>query len=127
MADSVVLNFTTPKHGAGRHPRVLWNETFHQTVEKDRDRKKESEKEKARERDSEEDERGAPPERVKGLGQEAFWIASRVGGALYVLRDDYQFFRISVGGGDNATAKLNKSKKLAQLVLKKLGPLVPEG
>ena len=37
----------------------------------------------AGERDEEEE--GARPERVNGLGEEAFWLASRVGGALYVL------------------------------------------
>jgi len=53
--------------------------------------------------------------------------ASRVGGALYVERDDYIFFRVSIGGADNASTKLNKSKRLAQLILKKLGPVAPEG
>lgn len=129
MANSVVLNVTTPRRGSGaRIPGVVWEETFHKDAEKDRDRDRDRKKEKASERRGEaEEEEGPPPERIKGLGQEAFWLASRVGGALYVKRDDHTFFRISIGGGDNASTKLNKSKRLAQLVLKKLGPVVPEG
>ena len=56
---------------------------------------------------------------MNGLGDEAFWIGSRVGGALYVLKKDL-FFRISVGGAGDEKAKLNKSRTLAQNVLKRL-------
>jgi len=129
MANSVVLSVTTPKRGGGsRIPGVFWEETFHKDGEKERDRKRDRDrtKEKAPER-GEAEEEGPPPERIKGLGQEAFWSASRVGGALYVKRNDNILFRISVGGADNASSKLNKSKKLAQLILKKLGPLLREG
>ena len=129
MANSIVLNVTTPKRGSGsRNPGVFWDETFTKAAEKDRDRNRDRDRksEKPPVRGAEEEE-GAPPERIKGLGQEAFWSASRVGGALYVKRDDYIFFRISIGGADNASTKLNKSKRLAQLILKKLGPVVGEG
>ena len=129
MANSVVLSVTTPKRGGGsRIPGVFWEETFHKDGEKERDRKRDRDrtKEKAPER-GEAEEVGPPPERIKGLGQEAFWSASRVGGALYVKRNDHILFRISVGGADNASSKLNKSKRLAQLILKKLGPLLREG
>jgi len=129
VANSIVLNVTTPKRGSGsRNPGVFWDETFTKAAEKDRDRNRDRDRksEKPPVRGAEEEE-GAPPERIKGLGQEAFWSASRVGGALYVKRDDYIFFRISIGGADNASTKLNKSKRLAQLILKKLGPVVGEG
>jgi len=129
MANSVVLSVTTPKRGGGsRIPGVFWEETFHKDAKKDRESKRDRDqkKEKASER-GEEEEEGAPPERIKGLGQEAFWSASRVGGALYVKRDDIILFRISVGGADNASTKLNKSKRLAQQILKKLGPVLREG
>jgi hypothetical protein len=127
MANSVVLNVTTPKQG-GRIPGVFWEETFHKDAGKDH----ESERDRDRKREKlpvrgEEEEEGALPERIKGLGQEAFWSASQVGGALYVKRDDHIFFRISIGGTDNASTKLNKSKRLAQVILKKLGPVVREG
>ena len=42
-----------------------------------------------------------------------------MGGALYVLKKD-QFLRLSVGGSADARTKLNKSKMLAQQILKKL-------
>jgi len=125
--NSIVLNVTAAREGAGgRNPRDFWEDTFREADEREREgrnkseREREKQKDKAKERRAgEEEEEGLPPERVKGLGDEAFWSASRVGGALYVLKKD-QFFRISIGGAANAQAKLNKSKTLAQKVLNKL-------
>jgi hypothetical protein len=129
MADSVVLNVTTATERAGApNPRDFWERTFREADEKDREGKKsererekqKDQKDKAKERRAgEEEEEALPPERVKGLGDEAFWSASRIGGALYVLKND-QFFRISIGGSADARAKLNRSKMLAQIILKKL-------
>ena len=130
MANSVVVNVTTAREVAGaRNPRDFWEETFREADEADREGKSKSEREREREkarkekakerREGEEEEEGAPPERVKGLGDEAFWNASRIGGALYVLKKD-QYFRISVGGAGDAGTKLNKSKTLAQKILQKL-------
>ena len=125
MANSVVLNVTTSIERAGApNPRDFWERTFREADEKERaggksERGRDQPKEKARERRAGEEEEGAPPEEVKGLGDEAFWSASRVGGALYVLKKD-QFFRISIGGAGDAQTKLNKSRTLAQKVLKKL-------
>ena len=131
MANSVVLNVTTPKDEPGaRTPKAFWEQTFGGDEEKERtgkgerDREKEKQKDKARSQPAERGEEGeekeaAPPERVKGLGDEAFWVASPVGGAIYVLKNDL-FFRISVGGAGDQKTKLNKSKLLAEKVLKKL-------
>lgn len=127
MANSVVLNVTTATERAGApNPRDFWERTFREADEKEREGKNKSErdrdmqKDKAKDRrEGEEEEEAVPPERVKGLGDEAFWSASRVGGALYVLNKD-QFFRISIGGASDARTKLNKSKALAQKILKKL-------
>ena len=128
MANSVVLNVTTAIERAGvRSPRDFWEETFREADEKDREPKNKTEREREKEKDKAkprragegEEEEGLPPERVKGLGDEAFWTASRVGGALYVLKKD-RFFRISIGGAANAQAKLSKSKTLAQKILNKL-------
>jgi hypothetical protein len=127
MAKSVVVNVTTATERAGApHPRDFWERTFREADEKDREgkskseREREKEKDKAKERrEGQEEEEGLPPERVKDLGDEAFWSASRIGGALYVLKND-QFFRISIGGSADARTKLNKSKMLAQSILKKL-------
>ncbi|HSQ23087.1 MAG TPA: hypothetical protein VLN44_01685 [Pyrinomonadaceae bacterium] len=126
MANSVVLNVTTATERAGApNPRDFWERTLRQADEKGREGKKsegerEKQNDKARQgREGGEEEEGLPPERVKGLGDEAFWSASRVGGALYVLKKD-QFFRLSIGGSADARTKLNKSKMLAQQILKKL-------
>lgn len=125
IANSVVLNVTTATDHAGApNPRDFWERTFREADEKDREGKKPSnpdrdKKDKAKEGREGEEEEGAPPEKVKGLGDEAFWSASRIGGALYVLKGD-KFFRISIGGAGTAQTKLNKSKTLAEKVLKKL-------
>ena len=125
MANSVVLNVTTSAERAGApNPRDFWERTFREADEKERagskgGRGRDQPKDKATERREGEEEEGAAPEKVNGLGDEAFWSASRVGGALYVLKQD-QFFRISIGGAGDAQTKLNKSKTLAQKVLKKL-------
>ena len=123
--NSVVVNVTTAKDAVGApNPRDFWEGTFGKEAgeEKDQEKKREKEKPKkpeAGERREEEGEEAAKPEKVNGLGDEAFWIGSRVGGALYVLKKDL-FFRISVGGAGDEKAKLNKSKTLAQNVLKRL-------
>src|ERR1700726_2509083 len=89
-----------------RDPKEFWKETF-------RGEKKE---EKGR---GEGEEKAPPPEEMHGVGEDAFWLRKRVGGELYVLKGN-SLVRISVvGAGDKAT-KIDKSKKLAQMVLKRL-------
>ncbi len=126
--NSVVVNVTTGKDAAGApKPRDFWEGTFGKEAgeEQDRDKKRDKEKEKAKKpaagerREEEGEEAAAKPEKVDGLGEEAFWIGSRIGGALYVLKKDL-FFRISVGGAGDEKAKLNKSRTLAQNMLKRL-------
>lgn len=115
-SNSVVLNVTTASEdGPARSPRVFWKDTFGRKEEKGKERKREA---KDKGKDGEEEET-IPPEKVAGLGEDAYWIASRVGGALYVLKKDV-FFRISVGGAGDAKSKLKKSKTLAQQVLKRI-------
>jgi hypothetical protein len=89
-----------------RDPKEFWKETFH----------REKNEEKGRE---EEQKKTAPPEKIDGLGDEAFWLGNRFGGELYVLKGD-SFFRISVGGAGDKAAKIDKSKKLAQMILKRI-------
>ncbi len=99
-ANSVVINLTMQKPG-GKSVKELWEGMF--------------EKGKA----GEEEEDQAKPEKISGLGQESFWLASRVGGALFVLKKD-TIFRISVGGAGDVKTKLNKSKTLASKALARL-------
>ena len=57
--------------------------------------------------------------KIDGLGDEAFWTGTRVGGALYVLKGNC-YIRISVGGAGSPEQKIEKSKTLAADVLKRL-------
>ena len=66
-----------------------------------------------------EEEKSIPPKKIDGVGDEAFWIGNRVGGALYVLKKD-AFIRISIGGPDNEESKIKKLKALAEKALPRL-------
>ena len=59
-----------------------------------------------------------PPEPIPGLGDEAFWLAGRRGGALYVRKHD-SVLRVTVGEAD-VKAQMEKSKALARKILKRL-------
>jgi hypothetical protein len=102
-SNSVVLTVTRKADG-GRDPSGSWREMFH--PEKPRAKKEEGEEEKG-------------PLVVEGLGDEAFWTGSRVGGALYVLKGNC-YLRISVGGAGDQAQKIEKSKTLAESALKRL-------
>ena len=125
--NSISLVVTQRGDGAdGRDPKEFWEATFDRESEgereKERDKKseKDREKEKARDKDREEEEEEAvPPQKIAGVGDEAFWTGSRVGGALYVLKDS-TYLRVSVGGAGNQQSKISKSKALARLALKRL-------
>ena len=80
------------------------------------EKSKEKEKE---EREEREERAGAGLRRIEGLGDEAYWDASAVGGGLYVLKGD-SYFRLSVGGPDTQAVRVEKLKKLARSVLRRL-------
>jgi hypothetical protein len=104
--NSVVLTVT--QRGAGqdaREPKESWQDIFH--------------REKASEKKEEGEEREREPQKIEGVGDEAFWVGNRVGGALYVLNAN-TYIRISVGGAGDQAQKTEKSKTLAQSVLKRL-------
>jgi hypothetical protein len=60
-----------------------------------------------------------PPQKISGVGDEAYWTASRVGGALYVLKGN-TYLRISIGGSSDQASQTKKSKTLAQKALARL-------
>jgi len=119
---SLAVTQSDPHSSAKRSPRDFWKETFGRRFagqEKEREgdqEKKESLRDQAR---KEEREESTPPKKIDGIGDEAYWIATRVAGALYVLKND-MFIRISVGGPDKEETKINKSKALAQKALERL-------
>jgi hypothetical protein len=59
------------------------------------------------------------PERVRGLGDEAFWTGNPRLGGLYVLRKD-AMLRLSVGGNDPKAKKLRRLTALARLALRRM-------
>ena len=106
---------------AARDPREFWRETFHRDRKSEKERERE-EKEKGREKrrsEEEEEGEGAPPLKVSGVGDEAFWVGSRVAGALYVLKGN-SYLRVSIGGAGAQKEKIQKSKDLGQRVAARL-------
>lgn len=101
ITNSVVLNVTTPKE-RGKSVKEIWRTTHAEP----RRRKKSEEKESL-------------PEKISGVGEDAYWEASGIAGALYVLKKDV-ILRISVGGAGDSRSKLEKSKTLAQKALARL-------
>jgi hypothetical protein len=115
--NSISLSVTQKGDGAdGRDPKEFWEATFDR--ESEGEKEKERDKKSAKERE-EENEEAAPPQKIAGVGDEAFWTGSRVGGALYVLKGS-TYLRVSVGGAGDQQSKINKSKALARLALKRL-------
>jgi len=118
---SVMLTERNPNAQGAESIKEYWERTFgkdENKSEREREREREERKKEVR-REGEEEEEGAPLEPVRGVGDEAFWSASRVGGALYVLKRD-RYLRISVGGADGVEIKLKKSKALALKALKRM-------
>lgn len=106
-SESIIVTVTQKtKDADARDPKQSWEEIFH--VDKAR----------ASSRKEEENEATAP-QKITGLGDEAFWAPRRFGGKLYVLKDNL-YISVSVGGAGDQTTKLQKSKALAEIVLKRL-------
>ncbi len=106
------------RRGSGkgaRSSRQMWEETFH----RDKEEKVIARRRKA-DREKEGEEKEIPsPEPIHGVGDEAFWIPQRFGGILHVLKGNV-YFTISTGGSGDQAAKIQKSKMLAAIVLKRL-------
>ena len=114
FTNSISLAITQRAASPGaRDPREVWKETFHSGKE----RKKEADREKDREK--EEGEESKPPQPISGIGDEAFWTASRAAGVLYVLKGS-SYVRISIGGRGDPQTEIRKSKALAQKVIDRL-------
>lgn len=109
---SVYLQVMRPDANRGRRDalKAFWKDQL------DRDSKAQRRVENAEEQELEK--RLKPPVPISGLGEEAFWLAGRRGGALYVLTHD-SVLRVTVGEAD-VTAQMEKSKVLARKILKRL-------
>ena len=91
-----------------RSPKDFWKEKFDPYQD-----------EEPKTKSGDEKEQGAAPKKIVGLGDEAYWVANRFGGILYVLKGD-AFISIGIGGTDDEETKFNKSKALAQKALQRL-------
>ena len=92
--------------------KEFWEERF------GRESKERESKEKRKE-EKDEEEAINPPLRVSGVGDEAFWLGSSRGGALFVLKKG-KVLRVTVGGPNDANAQIEKSKTLAKKILTRL-------
>ena len=104
-ANSVALSVTTARAG-GKGIKEFWERTFREAPD-------------ARGDKGDTEEASARPEKISGIGEQAYWEASGVGGALYVLQHDV-IFRLSVGGSGDIKTKLSKSKTLARKALARI-------
>ncbi|HEY8203854.1 MAG TPA: hypothetical protein VIF81_03925 [Pyrinomonadaceae bacterium] len=118
FVNSISLTVTQQNAQAGaRNIREFWEETFDaRSREKERERERDRDK---KAKGGEEEEESAPPERVKGIGDDAYSVGNAKIGALYVLKGD-KFLRISVGGSHSQPERIAKMKKLAQYAINRL-------
>jgi hypothetical protein len=85
-----------------RDPKAVWQETFH-----------------APPLDPANARYARKPQKVEGVGEEAFWLGNAKSGGLHVLTGN-RYIRVSVGGQEEIPAKIEKCSKLSHLVLPRL-------
>ena len=85
-----------------RDPREVWQETFHRPPP-----------------DAANARFTRQHQKVEGIGEEAFWLGNRKSGGLHVLVGD-RYIRINVGGQEEVPAKIEKTTKLAHLIVPRL-------
>ncbi len=100
LAVRVVERGNGPK---ARDPKEVWQETFHQNQPSDPANARYARK----------------PQKVDGVGDEAFWLGNAKSGGLHVLKGN-RYIRVSVGGVDDLQAKIAKCSKLSEFVLPRL-------
>jgi hypothetical protein len=106
-ADSIVVTVTQKADASNsRDPKESWDEIFHGDKDKEDAAK-------------EEEGKSEPPEKIEGVGDEAFWAPRRFGGALYAIKG-HVYISVSVGGAGDKASKIQKSKALAEIILKRL-------
>lgn len=96
-------------------PRQSWNRLFHPK----RGSQASLSQQKAAPEKGKKD--AGQPRRVRGVGDEAFWVGDQVTGVLYVLAGD-AYFRISVGGWADERARRQKTVALARKIARRLLP-----
>jgi len=114
---SVSLAIAAP---SAMSPRAFWRKQFHpgQDAAKEKDSAR-AEKRSVAERKEQEEDESTRPRAIAGLGEEAYWVGGPIAGALYVLKGN-TFLRISVGGIREEPVRIEKSKALARIALKRM-------
>jgi hypothetical protein len=119
MSVSVALTERNPTSASAQDPREFWKDTFGR-YEGTQKEITEEEKEKKRSLNEEEEEaRARPPKKIDGVGDSAWWTAGRMGGSIYVLKNN-AFLRISVGSPGKEEEQIERAKKLAVKALSRL-------
>jgi hypothetical protein len=113
---SVALATTASAKSSALTPRKFWQKQFHAGS---MDEGKMRTAGKSTQKPEPEGEEARKPRRIKGLGEDAYWVGTPIAGALYVLQGD-TFVRISVGGVGEESARIEKSEVLARAVVKRL-------
>ncbi len=118
FSKSISLEVTRRSVGESESPRAHWKQMFARALEKGGEGEKEGE---SQEKAGPEKVRAAAakPRPVSGLGDEAYWVGSTLGGGLFVLKGD-AYLRLSVGGSDSESVKTEKLKKLSRKALPRL-------
>jgi hypothetical protein len=98
-------------------PRKFWQRQF-RGLDTQKDKTRGASNEIVKPESKVEEETGEA-RRIKGLGEDAYWVGSPIASALYVLQGD-KFVRISVGGVGEESVRIEKSKVLARAALKRL-------
>jgi hypothetical protein len=105
---------------------AYWHQVFERFTgnkatakEEEEEKPQKGEKKRNVSREGEEKERSVHPDKINGIGDEAYWAGTRFGGTLYVLKGE-KMLRISVGGPGDQNSKLVKSKALAEKALGRL-------
>ena len=130
FSKSVSLSVTRATPGSSSKTSVsdFWKQRFANAEKHEENEREEKEREGDREKkeslrqqreEREEKEGGGSVLKIDGLGDEAFWSGTRVGGALYVLKNQ-AFLRISLGGADTNEVRIEKARKLAAKALERL-------
>jgi hypothetical protein len=111
------------------HPESVEAHERARELKEERERGREEERERERaagqvregghEEEEKDDEEDSRPQRVQGLGEEAYLTANAHTSTLYVLKGD-AVLRLSVSGAEERPARLKKATALAAKALKRL-------
>jgi hypothetical protein len=127
LTKSVSLE-VTERGASAKSVHEFWEEQVEKSgeeVEREREaegervRKGETVKEREREREEERARAAKKPRRLKGIGDEAYWINTNANSTMYVFKKE-KLLRVSIGGTDAEDARLKKIKTLAQKAVARL-------